>query len=137
VVAAAPEAGVAVGASDGVAATYRVATIQHLGQVEALLTAFRAEPPRDGAAAPALEPWARDLLTSTRLLLDSPAAADPRLGPLLGDLETVLVQIVQLPAARAAEERQIIAQSLDEGDLLTQLRTAVPAGLAEPQRSGE
>ena len=91
----------------------------------------------DSGAAPALEPWARDLLTSTRLLLDSPAAADPRLGPLLGDLETVLVQIVQLPAARAAQERQIIAQSLDEGDLLTQLRTAVPAGLAEPQRSGE
>ncbi|HEX5580178.1 MAG TPA: hypothetical protein VFX39_01290, partial [Gemmatimonadaceae bacterium] len=117
---------------------YQVATIQHLGRAEALLTTFRAEPPRGGAGSvPSLEPWARDLLTTTRLLLDSPAAADPRLGPLLGDLEGVLVQIVQLPAARADEERQIIAQSLDEGDLLIQLRSAVPAGPAVPQRSGE
>ncbi|HEY0969927.1 MAG TPA: hypothetical protein VGE02_02995 [Gemmatimonadales bacterium] len=133
----APEPTGAARASDASALLpYRVATVQHLGQVEALLTAFRAEPPREGGA-PSLEPWARDLLTTTRLLLDSPAAADPRLGPLLGDLEAVLVQIVQLPAARAAEERQIIAQSLDEGDLLIQLRSAVPAGPAVPQRSGE
>jgi hypothetical protein len=110
--------------------------VQHLGQVEALLAAFRAEPPREGAA-PALQPWAGELLATTRLLLDSPAAADPRLGPLLGDLETVLVQIVQLPAARHGQERQIIAQSLDDSDLMTQLRAAVPAGPAGPQRSGE
>ena len=119
------------------AGTYRVATVQHLGQVEALLTAYRAEPGADTASIAATDAWARELLSTTRLLLDSPAAADPQLGPLLGDLESVLVQIVHVPTARAARERQLIAQSLDQSQLMTHLRAVVPSGPAAPQRSGE
>ncbi len=117
-------------------APYRIAAAQHLGQVEALLTVFRTESGRD-VADPSLQPWARELLTTTRLLLDSPAARDERVDSLLGELEPVLVQIVQLPAARAAEERQLIARSLERSSLLNQLRSAVPAGSAQPQRAGE
>ena len=117
-------------------AALEIATVQHLGQAEVLLTSFRAEPPRD-SAAPALQGWARELLTTTRLLLDSPAARDPRLGPLLGELEPVLVQIVQLPAARQAEERLLIARSLEQSDLMSQLRAVVPAGPVTAQRAGE
>jgi hypothetical protein len=43
--------------------------------------------------------WARDLLTTTRLLLDSPAGADPARRELLETLELVLVQIARLPRA--------------------------------------
>ncbi|MHB1224712.1 MAG: hypothetical protein ACYC2G_11835 [Gemmatimonadaceae bacterium] len=121
---------------NGAGATYRLAAAQYLGQAEALLTVFRAGATGD-AADPSLRPWARELLTTTRLLLDSPAARDPRLGALLDELEPVLVQIVQLPAARAAEERQFIARSIERSDLMTQLRSAVPAGPAVPQRAGE
>lgn len=130
------DVGAAAVGSDAADSPYRLAAVQHLGQAEALLTVFRAGYTRD-AADPSLQPWARELLTTTRLLLDSPAGRDPRLGALLGELEPVLVQIVQLPAARAAEERLLIARSIERSDLMTQLRSAVPAGPAVPQRAGE
>jgi hypothetical protein len=109
---------------------YQVAAVQHLGQAEVMLTTFRAEA-RSGEVAPEVGPWARDLLTSTRLLLDSPAASDPRLGPLLERLELVLAQIVQLPSRRDSTELQLIDDALEQGDVLTQLRTVVPM---EPAR---
>ena len=116
--------------------TLQVAAVQHLGEVEFLLTSFRLEP-QVADVLPTLQPWARELLMTTRLMLDSPVGRDARYGRLLGDLEMVLTQIAQLPAARAAEERQLITRSLERNDLMTQLRTAVPAGPARPQRSGE
>lgn len=119
--------------ADGTA--YRVAAVQHLGQAEVMLTTFRAEA-RRGEVAPEVGPWARDLLTSTRLLLDSPAASDPRLGPLLERLELVLAQIVQLPSPRDSTELQLIDDALEQGDVITQLRTVVPVGPAR-QISGD
>src|SRR5690606_24310075 len=110
--------------------------VQHLGEVEFLLSSFRMEP-QVAEALPALQPWARELLTTTRLMLDSPVGRDVRYGPLLGDLEMVLTQIAQLPPARAAEERVLISSCLGRPDLMTQLRAAVPAGPGRPQRSGE
>jgi len=111
------------------AAPYRAATAQHLAQVEALLTAFRADG-STGVEAPPDAAWARDLLTTTRLLLDSPAARDPERQRLLEDLELVLVQIVQLPRADTPEERALIDHAIRRGDVLTKLRAAVPAGAA-------
>lgn len=119
--------------TDGTA--YRLAAVQHLGQAELMLTTFRADA-RRGAVAPEVGPWARELLTSTRLLLDSPAASDPRLGPLLERLELVLAQIVQLPSPRDSTELQLIDDALEQGDVITQLRTVVPVGPAR-QISGD
>jgi hypothetical protein len=106
---------------------YQVAAVQHMSRAEALLTTFRAGA-RAGAVDEEVQPWARDLLSSTRLLLDSPAGQDPALRALLGDLELVLAQIVQLPAQRRAEEVQLIDRQLDADGVITRLRTAVPAG---------
>jgi hypothetical protein len=76
---------------------------------------------------------ARDLLTTTRLMLDSPAANDPRLQPLLEDLELVLAQITQLPAERGRKnEMDLINQGLNQRSVLTRLRTASPAIPAGP-----
>jgi hypothetical protein len=73
--------------------------------------------------------WARDVLGSTRLLLDSPAAEEPQLRRLLGDLELVLVQLVQVTGGTLTEEDQLlIDRALGERDLLPRLRTAVPSG---------
>jgi hypothetical protein len=73
--------------------------------------------------------WARDVLSSTRLLLDSPASRDPQLRALLADLELVLAQIVQLSGTPLqAGERELIERAMRDRDLLPRLRSAVPAG---------
>ena len=106
---------------------YRVAAAQYLSRTEALLTGFRMEA-RTGAPDKQLAAQARDLLMTTRLMLDSPAGRDGRLKALLEDLELVLAQIAQLPAAGDKEDVQLITQGLEERSVLLRLRTAIPAG---------
>ena len=112
---------------------YQAAARQTLVQAEALLTSYRradAEP-RDAEAMQQAARWSREVLSSTRLLLDSPAGRDPRLRQLLTDLELVLAQIVQLSGAPLqADEREMIERALRERDLLPRLRSAVPAGVS-------
>ena len=107
--------------------SYEVATMNHLAQMEALLTTFRASD-RDGQVDAQLATWARDMLSSTRLLLDSPAAGDAKNRRLLEDLELVLVQIVNLAPNAGATDRGSIERTLENGQVMTRLRTAVPAG---------
>ena len=106
---------------------YQVAAYRHLENAEALLTAFRTDS-RDARMDAQLSTWARDLLSNTRLLLDSPAADDPQRARLLGDLELVLAQIVQLSPGAAAQDRELIEGSIQSGQVMTRLRTAIPAG---------
>jgi hypothetical protein len=112
---------------------YRLAAAQTLTQAEALLTAYRASgiPTQDPAAARQLGSWGRQVLSSTRLLIDSPAGDDPRLRALFDDLELVLVQIIQLSGAQLDPgDRALINRALEDRDLLPRIRTAVPAGVA-------
>ena len=67
---------------------------------------------------------AHDLLLTTRLLLDSPAASDPRFRTLLDDLELVLAQVVRLQSDQSREELDLIRQALEQRDVLPRLRTA-------------
>jgi hypothetical protein len=106
---------------------YQVATIRHLANAEALLTAFRTDS-RDAKMDAQLSGWARELLSNTRLLLDSPAGDDPQRAKLLGDLELVLAQIVQLSPGAAAQDRELIEGSIRNGQVMTRLRFAIPAG---------
>jgi hypothetical protein len=124
------------GGADQVAAlAYRVAAAQYLSRTEALLTGFRAET-RTGEPAAQFTVQARDLLTTTRLMLDSPAARDPRLKSLLEDLELVLAQIAQLPAGGDREDVHLIDQGMDQRSVLLRLRTAVPAGPSPARTQG-
>jgi hypothetical protein len=112
---------------------YRLVAAQTLGQAEMLLTSFRAETRAGGTLDPQVITWAGDVLSSTRLLLDSPAGRDPKLRPLLEDLELVLAQIVQLrgaPAGTAGGDADLIDHALQQRDIMPRLRTAVPAGAA-------
>ncbi len=124
-------AGGRVGRAGARTTLYRFAAEQTLGQAEMLLTSFRAEARAGGTIDPQVTSWAGDVLSSTRLLLDSPAARDPRLRGLLEDLELVLAQIVQLgvtpPDARSGDT-DLIDHALQQRDLMLRLRTAVPAG---------
>jgi hypothetical protein len=108
--------------------TYQVAVAQHLSRADALLTSFRTHP-KAAAPDPQLAVFARDLLTSTRLLLDSPAGDDPKVAMLLGDLELILAQIARL-SVPSAEEREIIEDGLDKTAVLPRLR-ATSAGPAQ------
>lgn len=106
---------------------YQVAATQYLSRTETFLTGFRADL-RAGRADTRFTSQARDLLTTTRLLLDSPAADDPRMRALLEDLELVLVQISQLEAGRNARDADLITQDMDQRSVLPKLRSAIPAG---------
>ncbi len=119
---------------------YRMAAAQTLTQAEALLTAYRAgaERERDPIAARQLGSWGREVLGSTRLLIDSPAGDDPQLRALLNDLELVLVQIIQLSGAQLdATDRALIDEALQNRDLLPRIRTAVPAGIVAGPATGD
>jgi len=113
--------------ADSADRSYTVAATGELARAEALLTAYGAA----GSHAvmdKQLSAWARDILSNTRLLLDSPAAADPARRKLLQDLELVLVQMVQRsPAEGAREEREQIDRSMERTQVLPRLRSALPA----------
>jgi hypothetical protein len=115
------------GTGEAVSATFRLAALEHLVKTEVLLTSFQVDA-RAGRVDYGLELWARELLSTTRLLLDSPAATEPRLEGLLRDLELVLVQIAQYPESRGPGELELIDQALLDNDVITRLRLAVPSG---------
>ena len=63
---------------------------------------------------------------TTRLLIDSPAAAeDPKLHSLLEDLELVLVQIARLRVERSKGDLDLIHQAVEQGDVISRLNSAV------------
>ena len=105
---------------------YQVAMVRHLADADALLSSFSLGS-RDAAMNAQFAGWAKGLLSNTRLLLDSPAGDDPRRAKLLQDLELVLAQIVQLSPDARAEDRQLIEGSIQQGHVMTRLRTAIPA----------
>jgi hypothetical protein len=103
---------------------YQTTTSRYLGQTAALLAMLPAEV-RNGSGDERFVGRAHDLLLTTRLLLDSPAATDPRVRTLLDDLELVLAQIVRLQTDQSGEELDLIRQALEQRDVLPRLRTAV------------
>jgi len=109
--------------SDSIA--YRLAAAPYLTRTEALLTSFRAES-RNGKMDADFAVQAQNLLVTTRLMLNSPAARDPRLASLLQDLETMLVQIAQLPAGDDRNDVELINQGLDQRSVMLRLRTIGP-----------
>jgi len=110
------------------ASAYQLAAVRHLSEAEALLTSFRTRSNADQQMDAQLGSWARELLSNTRLLLDSPVANDPQRRPLLEDLELVLVQIVQLSPGSTPQDRELIEKTLQHDHVMTRLRTAIPAG---------
>lgn len=107
---------------------YQLVAARHLTDAEALLTSFRSRSAADQQVDAQMGTWARELLTNTRLILDSPIGSDPHRRPLLEDLELVLVQIVQLSPGSTSEDRDLIEKTLQHDHVLTRLRTAIPAG---------
>jgi hypothetical protein len=108
--------------------TYDMASVRHLSAVEMMLTTYRAT--EQTATDQAMKRWARDLLGSTRLLMDSPAGDDPGRRKLLEDLEYVLAQIVQLDPNAPAEDRAFLDRAITREQVLTRIRSSIPAGFS-------
>jgi hypothetical protein len=112
-------------------ATYGVAATRHLTSAEAFVTAVRMS--SYAARDTTIQRWARELLTDTRLLLDSPAGDDQRRRALLEDLELLLVQVMELENSRTSDTNELLLDKTQQDQLLTRLRANVPAG--PPARS--
>ncbi len=108
--------------------TYDVASVAHLTAVESMLTSFRSE--QQAQTQVMLQRLARDLLATTRLLIDSPAAEDASRRKLLEDLEYVLAQIVLLDPNAPAEDRAMVDRAIAREQVLTRIRSSIPAGFS-------
>jgi len=115
---------VAAGTSVPASRAYSGVTDRYLGETAALLIALPTEL-RSNSVDSAFYSRADELLLQTRLLLDSPAAAEPGLRGLFEDLEMVLVQIVRLQADRDSTHIELLNEALEQGNVLPRLRTAV------------
>ncbi len=103
----------------------RVAMGEHLARTVALLTTVRDQDPAMGPGAD-VSAWARDLLSTTRLLIDEPQLRDERTRRLLQDLELVLVQIIQARES-APETQRAPKETIRETNLLLRVRAVVTA----------
>jgi hypothetical protein len=115
--------GVDIPTDTSMARPYELETSQYLGQTAALLVSLPSEL-QSGRANQQFTSRAGDLLTRTRLLIDSPAANDPEMRNLLEDLELVLVQVVRLQAGDRTD-LDLINRALEQRDVIPRLRTAV------------
>ena len=110
--------------TSAVAEAYRDQTSRYLGQTAALLISLPSKEAR-GKTDAAFAGKASDLLVTTRLLMDSPAARDPQMRSLLEDLELVLVQIARLRGEKSKADLDLIHQAVEQGDVLSRLNSAV------------
>ena len=93
----------------------------YLERVTALLVTLAGESGR-GQPVEYKASQARDLLATTRLLMDSPDPIEPQLRVLLEDLELVLAQIARLPARPDAPDVYLIDQAMDQREVIPRLR---------------
>lgn len=110
--------------TSAVAEAYRDQTSRYLGQTAALLISLPSKDAR-GKTDAVFAGKASDLLVTTRLLMDSPAARDPQMRSLLEDLELVLVQIARLRGEKSRADLDLIHQAVEQGDVLSRLNSAV------------
>lgn len=124
---------------------YELTANRYLGRTAALLAVLPGAAAIDkrgvGAQVNAhFAEQATELLSTTRLLLDSPAVEDPALQKLLPDLELVLAQVASLSSVRTPEELKLITDAVKQHDVLPRLQQAVlrtaKAGMLADEDSG-
>lgn len=109
------------------ASPFRIAVAEHLDQAEVFLTLFRVSV-RRGTIDSLTSATARPLLATNRLLLDSPAGADPKIRLLLEDLELVLAQIAQLSSRPDKQDLELVTRGIAQTKIMTRLWRQAPVG---------
>lgn len=120
---AVPGEALAKGGSAGQTLAYEVTAVQHFARIDGLLVDLKTRGAGDDVTR-----LARELLTSTRLLLDSPRLTDLRLRTLLQDLELMLAQIATLNPESRPEDLDFVSEGLARTELRSRLRNAIPSG---------
>lgn len=112
-----------------------LAARMHFGRTESLLATVRSDA-RTGRVDESVGPWARALLSQTRLLMDARGETPDDVQQLLSDLELVLVQVLGaaetrgMDQERAREELDLMIRSLERGEILPRIRSAAPSTMA-------
>jgi len=112
-----------------------LAARRHLGRAEPLLMAVRTDS-RAGHLDASVEPWARELLLETRLLLDARPRGGGEMHLLLADLELVLMEILGAVEGRGVgedrlrTETELAVRGLDEREMLPRIRSALPTTMS-------
>jgi hypothetical protein len=106
---------------------YRLVMLRHIAGSEAMITAFRASA-RRGEVDKQIADWARELLSTTRMLEASPVNEDPTMKRLLDDLDLVLMQIAQYTTRGTvnSEELDLIEESINKRGVIAKLRSTLP-----------
>lgn len=104
--------------------TYQLTTERYLGQTVTLLVSLPNQLRGDRVDS-AFVRKAGESLATLRLLMDSPAANNPRMRALFEDLELVLVQVVQMPESGSATDAKMIRQAMQQRDVMPRLFDAV------------
>lgn len=121
-------------AASRAAGVVRMAASRHLAATQTLLAEVGS-----GVEAGSLDPnvatWATQLLTDTRLMLDSPVGQQGDLRSLLEDLELILVQVVHASRAGAdgdtgKVELEQLNQGLQDNDVLPRIQELLPPVMA-------
>lgn len=107
-----------------VAGSYRHTTEEVLGRTAVLLAALRSPDARNVNALQVSD-QAQRLLGNVRLLLDSPAAADPQMQTLLLDLELTLAQVARMQPARGESDLTMINDAVAHREIVPRIRSAV------------
>lgn len=108
------------------------AAARHVSNVEPLLRQVRAELRRGGALDGQIGVWSRDLLQTTRLLMDrDPESVSPAMRRLLEDLEFVLIQVRVLAdgglsADRVQEELRLLDEEMESTNVLPRIQAFAP-----------
>ena len=79
---------------------------------------------REGRVPADVEAWSAGLLLETRILLAGPAGRDPRLAPLLRDLEAALAEVSALAPAAGAQDASLTGRTLERTRVVPRLRQA-------------
>jgi hypothetical protein len=115
---------------EAVARPYQSITINYLGETAALLVDLPTELEGERTDSLFID-RADDLLLRTRLLLESPATADPALRALLEDVEVVLVQVVRLPEKNDPTRTELLREALEQNNVMPRIRNAVVDHIAD------
>jgi hypothetical protein len=108
---------------------YRLVLLEHLAGAEAMITAFRTSARTgNGNVDAQLAAWSKDLLSTTRMLESSRAAADPVMKRLLEDLDLVLSEITHYSSTGTYQQADldVIEHAITQRAVMTRLRTTIP-----------
>jgi len=110
---------------DPVSEAYKRAAIIHLKRSDALIAGFRSLN-NDDVINRNMRTAVRELLSNTRLLLNSPPPIQGQFRGVFLDLELVLVKMTLLTPSTIIADRQAIETTVERRKLVTRMRDLIP-----------